>query len=494
MVKKIFIYNTLTEKKEFIKKPKGGYLKLFVCGPTVYDYSHLGHARTYLFFDNFVRYLRFLGYKVFYLQNITDIDDKIINRARQEKRNPFELARFFEKEYYRDLKKLKIESVTKFARATDYIKEIIKQVQTLIKKGYAYKIEDEGYYFDISKFKEYGKLAKRTVEQAEDALSRIDESIKKRNKGDFCLWKFVKVPEEEKLEIKKTQNYKLKIFNGEPAWATPLGWGRPGWHIEDTAITESFFGPQYDLHGGALDLKFPHHEAEIAQQEAASGKKPFVKIWIHTGFLTIKGQKMAKSLKNFITIKDFLKENRPQILRWLFLQAHYRSPFDYQEEILNQAKNSFQSLEDFINKLDLVIEKNKKIKNQEFKKLKKKIKIFHQNFHQALADDFNTPKALSFVFDFIKDYQPKIWSFSSKEAKLIKITLMNILEIFGLEIEKQKISQKIKKMAQKRELLRANKQFIQADELRNKIKRLGYEIEDTPLGPYLRKINGGTKS
>ena len=295
------IYNTLSGKKERLIKPKGRPLRLFVCGPTVYDYSHLGHARTYLAFDIIVRYLNFQGFKVFYVQNITNIDDKIINRAKRLKKQPLALANFFEKKFYEDMKNLKITSVDKYARASDFIPQIIKQIQTLIKKGHAYKIEGDGYYFDLKTFPDYGKLSKRTVLEAEDAVSRIDEGVAKRNKGDFALW---------------------KLTNEKSSWPTPLGQGRPGWHIEDTAISESFFGPQYDLHGGANELKFPHHEAEIAQQESASGKKPFVKIWIHTGVLFINGKKMSKSLKNFISIHDFLKNKDANLLRWIVLNHH----------------------------------------------------------------------------------------------------------------------------------------------------------------------------
>src|SRR3989338_3896037 len=279
------IYNTLSGKKEAVTLKKGKAVQLFVCGPTVYDYSHLGHARTYIAFDVIVKYLKEKGYKVFYLQNITDIDDKIIQRAQKKGIAAEKLAQDFEKEYLKDMKTLKVDSVTKYARATDYIKEIISQTKRLLEKGYAYQIKD-GIYYDISKFKNYGKLSGRTVQQAEDAISRIDENINKKNKGDFILWKISKP--------------------GEPKWTSPCGYGRPGWHIEDTAITEKIFGPQYDIHGGGEDLIIPHHEAEIAQMEAISGKKPLVKYWLHTSFLNVGGKKMSKSLGNFFTIRDIL--------------------------------------------------------------------------------------------------------------------------------------------------------------------------------------------
>src|SRR3989338_8336759 len=331
------VYNTLSRKKEVLKpfdSAQGKKLTLFVCGVTAYDLSHIGHARTYIAFDMIVKYLRQKGLDVFYLQNVTDVDDKIIQRAKELGGNPRALARKFEKEYRADMKKLGVNAVTQYARATDYIPEIISQVERLLKKGYAYEIEGDGIYFDISKFKEYGKLSRRTSEQAQDAVSRIDESVRKLNKGDFALWKLSKP--------------------GEPKWKSPWGWGRPGWHIEDTAITEQFFGPQYDVHGGGVDLKFPHHEAEIAQQEAASGKKPFVKIWAHTGFLINKDQKMSKSLGNFETVHELLKKYPKEVLRFYLLSSYYRSPLDYSDKMFKQSQAAVSRIADFIQRLQKV--------------------------------------------------------------------------------------------------------------------------------------------
>src|SRR3989338_380174 len=254
----MLLYDTLSKTKKKLTKTRKK-LRLFVCGPTVYDLSHIGHARTYIAFDMLVKYLRHESYKVEYLQNITDIDDKIINRANEEGKSTKEIAENFEKEYLEDMGALGITSVDKYARASDYIEDIVSQVEVLLSKKYAYEIKNDGIYYDISKFKNYGKLSGRTILKAEDATSRIDDSIKKRNKGDFALWKFSKP--------------------GEPKWNSPWGKGRPGWHIEDTAITESYFGSQYDIHGGARDLIFPHHEAEISQMEAISGKEPLAKYW-----------------------------------------------------------------------------------------------------------------------------------------------------------------------------------------------------------------------
>src|SRR3989344_2049780 len=329
-MEKIKIYNTLSGKKELLKPLKGKKINLFVCGPTVYDFCHLGHAKTYVVFDCFAKYLKQVGFDVFYLQNITDIDDKIILRAREKGVLAQDLAEAFFKEYVKDMDALHVNSVKKYAKATDYIKEINSQITRLAEKEYVYRLDD-GLYFDISKVKSYGKLSNRTALQAEDSVSRIDYSKGKKNRGDFCLWKF---------EVK-----------GEPSWKSPLGAGRPGWHIEDTAITESFFGPQYDIHGGGRDLIFPHHEAEITQMESISGKKPMAKYWMHTGFLTIEGQKMSKSLNNFVTISDFLKRYSYQQLRFWIAKNLWHSPIDYSENAMIEVKMSLDKIEEFIRKI-----------------------------------------------------------------------------------------------------------------------------------------------
>ena len=343
------LYNTLSGQKEELERPAGRPLKLFVCGPTVYDFSHIGHARTYIFFDVLVRYLRSKNYGISYVQNITDVDDRIINRAKENGEGPLALAQRFARAYFDDMKALGIRSVDRYAPATHFIKEIVAQVQLLQKKGFAYEIAGDGIYFDITKFPDYGGLSHRTAAGAEDGVSRIDESVAKRNRGDFCLWKYpkstVKAPFYRRTLVTK---------DGEPIWKTPLGWGRPGWHIEDTAISVKYFGPQYDIHGGAMDLKFPHHEAEIAQAEAAYGKRPFVKIWVHTGFLTVRGEKMSKSLGNFITIGDFLKDHSANALRYIALAAQYRSPIDYSDALAQTAEMALKGVRSFISKLAFV--------------------------------------------------------------------------------------------------------------------------------------------
>ena len=473
------IFDTLSGKKIELKKSKKA-INLFVCGPTVYDYSHIGHARTYIFFDAFVKYLRSMNFQVYYLQNITDIDDKIINRAREKKATPASVARKFEKEYLSDMKKLKITSVNKYARATEHIKEIQKQIAALIAKGFAYRTKN-GVYFEIKKFNDYGGLSKQNIENLR-AGWRVEPDPKKKDALDFALWKITDVP--AKTTDLREKKIKFKIVGGEPMWSSPWGWGRPGWHIEDTAITEKYFGPQYDIHGGGADLKFPHHEAEIAQQESASGKKPLVKIWMHTGFLLVNGEKMSKSLNNFITINDFLKKYPLEVLRIIALSNHYHSPVYYTEESPKQALKNLETINEFLAKLKFVME-NGKLEMGNGKKLM--FGKYQKEFINSLEDDFNTPKAFAVIFDLISSLQKDVWRISSKEAKITIKFLKEKLKIFGIEPKTAKIPLKIKVLAKKREKLRTYEQFTQADRLRNKIKMLGYVVEDTPFGQFVRK-------
>ena len=446
------IYNTLTRKKETFEPIKGNKINLFVCGPTVYDYSHIGHAKTYVNFDVIVRYLRYQKYNVFYLQNITDLDDKIIERAKKENKDPSELAKEFEKIHYEDMKSLKIDSVNKYAKATDYMKNIVSQVERLMKNGYAYKISD-GIYFDLSKFKDYGKLSKRTVKQAEDAVSRIDESKHKKNKGDFCLWRFSK-PD-------------------EPIWETDIGNGRPGWHIEDTAITEKFFGYQYDIHGGSIDLIFPHHEAEIAQMESISGKKPLAKYWMHTGFLNVKGKKMSKSLHNFITIKEILEKYDVETLRFFFISTHYRSPIDFSEKILKQNMNALQRINDFIASIK---DGKDEVSNEIIEKAR-------QDFIDAMDNDFDTPKALAVIFDFIREVNK--YGGGKKVYKL----MLEFDQIFRiLKSKEEEIPKEIRLLVKKREKAREEGKYKLSDKIRERLKDKGYILEDTLDGVKVKFV------
>jgi len=449
----IFLTNSLTRKKEKFVPIVEKKVNLFVCGPTVYDHSHLGHAKTYTQFDFLVRFLRYLGFDVFYLQNITDIDDKIITRARQSNIPWKDLTQKFEKLYIEDMQKLNNTSVTKYARATDYIGQIVKQVKTLMEKGFAYKIDD-GIYFEISKFPEYGKLSGRTELMQGDSVSRIDENTQKRGWNDFCLWKFSK--------------------SGEPSWKTEIGDGRPGWHIEDTAITETFFGPQYDIHGGAVDLIIPHHEAEIAQMEAASGKRPLVKYWLHTAFLMVDGRKMSKSLGNFYTINDVVKKGfDPLALRYLFMGAHYRETLNFTWSSLEAAQNGLNRLRSQVSNLKSQIDRTVLSQEKE-----DKVETFRNDFFGALSDDLNTPKALAVFWEMLKSNIP-----SGDKYDLA----MSFDEVLGLNLKSQKLNVKseipenIKTLISKREELRKERRYDEADKIRDEIQKLGFEVSDKPV-------------
>ena len=443
----IKLYNTLTRKKEVFKPISGKKVNFFVCGPTVYDYSHLGHAKTYIQFDMIVKYLRFRGFKVYYLQNITDIDDKIIKKAQSgsEGFNWKRISQKYEQLYKEDMAGLGVDSVNNYAKATDYIEEIISQVKRLIKKGYAYRISD-GWYFDLSKDKDYGKLAKRTKIQGEDAVSRIDENKGKRNSGDFCLWKFSRP--------------------GEPIWKAEIGDGRPGWHIEDTAITEKNFGPKYDIHGGATDLIFPHHEAEIAQMESISGKKPLVRYWMHAGFLNMEKEKMSKSLGNFMTIREALRVYKKDTIRYFFASTNYRKPIDFSEGALKSAENSVERLKNIIAEL------------KDDKKLNKK---YLEEFQNEVDDDINLPNGLAVLWNLLRDERA--------EGKLRTVKKMN--EVFSFDLfkkEKIKIPEIIKHLLRERENFRSSKEWKKADEVREKINKLGYILEDTEKGVAVKKV------
>ncbi len=390
----IKLHNTLTGKLEDFKPIEAGLVKMFVCGPTVYDYAHIGNAKTYTQFDVIARTLRYLGNNVTYLQNITDIDDKIIIRAAKRGVDPSVLAQEYEKYYLDDMKSLNNVSVDKYARAHDYIPQIVSQVKRLVEQGFAYKISD-GYYFDIKAFADYGKLSGRSSLKPDDSISRIDEHPEKKNLGDFCLWKFKK--------------------EGDPYWPSEFGEGRPGWHIEDTAITESEFGPQYDIHGGAIDLIFPHHEAEIAQMEALSGLKPFVRYWLHTGFLNIDSAKMSKSKDNFFTIRDvFQKGFSPMALRYLFLLSHYRTPVNFTWEALEAASNAHTKLLKTVDawrpRLGGIVDAT-----------------YQTQFKEKLENDFNTPQALAVLWTLVKDKEV------TPENKLA--TLQDFDQVLGLGLK-----------------------------------------------------------
>ena len=474
------IYNTLSGKKEDLKLLNQKRLNFFVCGPTVYNSSHIGHARTYVFFDTAVKYLRFAGYKVFYLQNITDIDDKIINRANELGQEPLFLSRHYTNEYFKDMQELRINSVSKYAPASKFIPQIITQIKTLIKKKYAYATPG-GVYFDITKFPQYGKLSRQSLKSLKKAV-RIEPDANKRHDFDFVLWKAKKI--------------------GEPFWKSPWGDGRPGWHIEDTAISEHFFGSQYDIHGGGVDLKFPHHESEIAQQEAASGKIPFVKYWMHTGHLLVSGTKMSKSLKNFITIHDLLKKHSTEAFRLLVLQNHYRSPLNYTDKSIQATEEGLKRIEEFMTRLKKIrnpkseIPNKSKIQNSKLTQhvilsQTKNLNELLKKFTIAMENDFDTPKVIAGIFNFIKKINGLIDKnlFSTKEAANAIAALKKIDIVLGImpKIKEEEIPDAIKKLAEEREKYRKEKKWTEADKIREKITRAGFIVEDMPTGLNIKK-------
>ncbi|OHA90279.1 MAG: cysteine--tRNA ligase [Candidatus Zambryskibacteria bacterium RIFCSPHIGHO2_12_FULL_48_10] len=440
------LHNTLTGKEEEFHPIEKSKTKMFVCGPTVYDYSHLGHGKTYTQFDVIARALRYLGHELTYVVNITDIDDKIIKRATERGVDPAALAQEYEKAYVEDMRALNVVNIDKYARAHDYVPEIVSQVKRLIENGLAYKISD-GYYFDVKKFDDYGKLSRRNILKPNDAVSRIDENPEKRNPGDFCLWKLRK--------------------KGEPFWSSELGEGRPGWHIEDTAITEKEFGAQYDIHGGAVDLIFPHHEAEIAQMESISGKKPLVRYWLHTGFLNISSEKMSKSLGNFLTIRDVLAKGvSPLALRYYFLTAHYRTPMDFSWEALEAAQNAYRKLKEFVSTPTSLPLTKGEVPEAEG--------VYLDEFKSALENDLNTPEALGVVWNLIKD--ESIFP-ANKRA-----TLLEFDKVLGLDLEHNEflnVPPEVVELGEQRQKAKENKNFAEADKIRQEIENKGFEIRDT---------------
>ena len=450
----------MTREKEDLKVVNNK-LKLFVCGPTVYDYSHIGHARTYISFDVIVRYLKYQGISVFYLQNITDIDDKIINRAKENGEDPLDLSHRFEKEYLEDMALLNVNNVNFYARATEHMNEIINQVQHLIDKGYAYDTET-GVYFDVSKFEDFGKLSNRNLEDLQN--TRIEVDTTKDDPKDFALW---------------------KKQDEEPYWDSPWGKGRPGWHIEDTAITETYFGPQYNIHGGGLDLIFPHHDAEIAQMEAASGKEPLVEYWMHTGFLNVRGEKMSKSLGNFITIKELLKEYSPEVYRFFVLSTHYRSPIDFSDDILKQAENSLKRIQNTgSNVVEQLNEDN--LPEEDKSDMISQLDSFKKEFFEAMDNDFNTPIALSSLFEFTHKVNKSLSSNELSEKTLSDIvsTFKTVEDILGFSIIVSNESgsdlsnELLEIITNVRQDLRAKKDWDLADKIRDNLAELDISLED----------------
>lgn len=444
------IYSTLTRSKENFETINKNRVNLFVCGPTVYDDAHIGHGRTYISFDTIKRYLEYSGYAVFYIQNITDIDDKIINRSKESGIPANDIARKFEKRYIEDMTKLNVTGVNLFARATDHLDEIIDQIQRLIDKGFAYESED-GVYFEIEKFKEFGKLSNRKIDELESHRELAETT--KRNEQDFALWK-------------------KRDGVDEPVFPSPWGDGRPGWHIEDTAITEYYFGEQYDVHGGGLDLIFPHHEAEITQMEAVSGKSPMVRYWLHTGFLNVNGEKMSKSLHNFITIRELLQDWDADTFRFFVLSTHYRSPIDFSKDSLHQSEKSLEKIKKFYSSLD--------VEESDVESDLKVLKDAKEEFFNSMDDDFNTPKAIASLFVLMNEC--KNMDLSDDDKIAIKVFLNDVSQILGVDFYLEETSagsdDLFNLITNVRADLRAAKQYELSDKIRDELISLGYEIND----------------
>jgi len=461
------VYNTLTRRKELFKPIHGKEVKMFVCGQTVYDDAHMGHAKTYVQFDIIARWLRKLGYKVFYVQNITDIEDKIINRAKERGIDPLKLSELYAKRFLEDMEALKVtNNVNMFPKTTDYIHQMIEQIKTLIEKGYAYVVDGDAYY-DVARFKDYTKLSRMPLEELKK--HRIEPDPRKKNPFDFSLWKSQKP--------------------GELAWDSPWGKGRPGWHIEDTAMTMTIFNaPQYDLHGGATELIFPHHTNEIAQAEAATGKKPFVNYWLHTGVYQIGGVEMHKSLGNFIPIREILKKYDAEVLRLYYASTHYRRPMEFDEKDLEQAKNRLEGLYNTLRNV-----RHATSVNGESNGLKKTLIETRRKFAEAMNNDFNTPLALTHLFVLAKKINQLIskCKISPKLSSDIVGTFEELGTIFGIlekQLEEEKVPKEVEELIREREEARKREDWKRADEIRKRIQELGYALEDTVEGVRWKKL------
>jgi cysteinyl-tRNA synthetase len=454
------ILNTMSgQKEEFV--PLGETVKMYVCGVTPYDNSHFGHAMSYVFFDVIRRYILFKGYKLKYVQNVTDIEDKIILRANQRGISTTELAEKFTASYFEDMAALNVMRPDVTPRATQEVPKIIEVIAGLIDKGYAYKTPDGSVYFRVTKDQDYGQLSHRTLDMMQ-AGARIEIGESKENPMDFALWKASKP--------------------AEPAWDSPWGKGRPGWHIECTAMSLKYLGEQIDIHAGGMDLIFPHHENEIAQSESFTGKKPFVKYWLHNGFLQIGEEKMSKSLGNMLTIKEVLAKYNPDAVRAFILSSHYRSPLSLTWEGLDGAVKGADRLARAANR------QNPSTTASALDAAK-----YRQQFIEAMDDDFNSAKAMGILFDLARDINQAADSGSNIEeaAKSLKDLAGNVLGLKLKAVDNSTSSVEaapfIELLIQTRLNLRAAKQFQLADEIRQKLTDLGILLEDGPKGTTWRK-------
>lgn len=466
------VYNTLTRKKEEFKPLVPGQISMYVCGPTVYNYIHIGNARSSIAFDTIRRYLEYKGYKVKYVSNFTDVDDKMINEAHAEETTVPKLAEKFINAFLEDTTALNIEPATLHPRATHEIKEIIAFVQTLIDKGYAYESHGDVYY-RAKKFKHYGELSDQNIERLEEGASEHindEEQNRKEDPIDFALWKAQKEPD-------------------EIAWDSPWGKGRPGWHIECSVMSTKYLGDTIDIHGGGQDLEFPHHENEIAQSEAKTGKK-FVNYWLHNGFVTVgkDQEKMSKSLHNFVTVHDILKEVDPQVLRFFMASVQYRRQINYSAENLQQAATILDRFKNTLVNINYRLEDDTPSKDSD--ELAKAIAKTNEKFEVAMDDDFNVQNAVTAIYDLlpIVNANANAEKADKKSLKLFKDKLSAWLLVFGIDTEKLcsqsagSNDDEIDQLVKKRDEARKKKDWATSDQIRDQLKEMGITIQDTPQG------------
>lgn len=461
------IYNTLTKKKEEFKTINPGEVKMYVCGPTVYNFFHIGNARTFIIFDTVRRYLEYKGYDVKFIQNFTDIDDKMIKRANEEGTTVKELGDRYIDEYYKDADNLKLKRATCNPRATEHMDDIIEFVKELVDKGLAYAVDGD-VYFSTKEFKDYGKLSGQNIEDLQSG-ARISVDERKKDPMDFALWKSQK-PD-------------------EPAWESPWGMGRPGWHIECSCMAHNLLGDTIDIHAGGADLVFPHHENEIAQSEGRSGKT-FANYWMHSAYLNVNNVKMSKSLNNFFTTRDILEKYDAEVVRLFMLSGHYRTPLNFTMELLDSTKSGLERMYNALNNLySLLDEVKEDNSDDEFLQV---LDGYRAKFIEKMDDDFNTADAISVIFDLVKDINIKVNINSSinvieKSIELLR-ELGAPLGILQKEISNS-LEEEVENLIAERQKARQEKNWTLADEIRDKLKAMDIILEDTPQGVRWSKKN-----
>ena len=462
------IYNTQSRRKEEFVPITPGKVGIYCCGPTVYNYFHIGNARPFIVFDTLRRYFEYKGYEVTFVQNFTDIDDKMIRRANEEGITVKELGERFIAEYYRDADALGVERATVNPKATEHISEIIGIIQKLVGKGLAYACPNGDVYYDTQAFPGYGKLCGQNLEDLESG-ARIDVDPNKRHPMDFALWKAQKP--------------------GEPAWESPWGMGRPGWHIECSAMSMKYLGETFDIHCGGKDLVFPHHENEIAQSEGATGK-PFVHYWMHNGFINVDNQKMSKSLGNFFTVRDISKEYDLEAVRMFMLSAHYRSPINFSRDLIEQAKNALDRLYTARDHYAFLLSHAEdKPAEEKDEAVRRRIADAKEAFERAMDDDLNTADALGAIFEMVRACNADMNEGTDRgTVKLALDTLNELTAVCGiLRRNDAEESDEVQKLAEARAKARAEKNWAESDRLRDAIQALGYVVKDTKQGQQITK-------